>query len=346
MTQKNIHNGLRDALILSESIMTEIEMSTASLTSIALKASRLSRLLGNFDMQKIMLYEAGGYPITIKGIQKDIWQLVIKSKRVYQKDENGELKEYATIDSIEQVENELESYKESLSSAQDASISISSANPHQIVHAPRGNNNERQSLRGLIKDKSKFLAERRMFIYEYVSTIYYELKFSNVSNDIFTRIRQKVDNKIGKIVPESIKKFAAVYENLLSDNSEDWSNAVHSCRRILQETADVLYPPCADKIIEQNGKKNTIKLGADNYINRLIVYVEENSSSSRFQEIVGSHLKYLGERLDSIFKAAQKGSHDIISTQDEADRYVIYTYLVVGDILALKEELELQKEIE
>ncbi|QSB21687.1 hypothetical protein JN403_06810 [Pseudomonas sp. 15A4] len=71
-----------------------------------------------------------------------------------------------------------------------------------------------------------------------------------------------------------------------------------------------------------------------------MAYVEENASSGRFEEIVGSHIGFLGERLDSIFKAAQKGSHDVITTQEEADRYVIYTYLVIGDILDLKAEVD------
>lgn len=94
-------------------------------------------------------------------------------------------------------------------------------------------------------------------------------------------------------------------------------------------------------MIDLGGNKpRTIKLGPDNYINRLIAYVEENTDSKRFEEIVGSHMKYLGERLDAIFQAAQKGSHDVISTREEADRYVIYTYLVVGDILSLREEVK------
>lgn len=337
------NNSLREALMLSENIMTEIEMSSATLTNIALKTSRLSRLTNDFEMQKIMLYEAGGYPKSPKGLSKEVWALALKAKRVYQREEDGIVKEYASTDSIEQMENQLESYKDGLISAQDASVSISSANPSQYVHAPKGNNAERQNLRIMIRDKSKLLAERRTFIYEYVSTVHYELKFSNISSDIFSRIRQNVDSKIGLIIPDSIQKFASVYENLQSDNSENWSNAVHSCRRILQDTADKLYPPCSDITIENNGKKRVIKLGADNYINRLIAYIEDNSTSKRFQEIVGSHLSYLGERLDSIFKAAQKGSHDVISTQDEADRYVIYTYLVVGDILSLKENIEVQK---
>ena len=43
----------------------------------------------------------------------------------------------------------------------------------------------------------------------------------------------------------------------------------------------------------------------------------------------------MGERVDSVFRAAQKGSHSTIVTQAEADRYVVYTYLIVGDILTL-----------
>ncbi|ENV00780.1 hypothetical protein KTG68_09105 [Acinetobacter variabilis] len=147
-------------------------------------------------------------------------------------------------------------------------------------------------------------------------------------------------NSITK-VPLSAQKFASVYENLTSENSEDWSNAVHSCRRILQDTADVIYPAREDKTINlDNGKTKIIKLGVDNYLNRIITYVDEQSDSKRFEEIVGSQMKYLGERLDAIFKAAQKGSHNIIISRQKADRYVIYTYLIVGDLLSL---VELQK---
>ena len=49
---------------------------------------------------------------------------------------------------------------------------------------------------------------------------------------------------------------------------------------------------------------------------------------------MGSHLRF-NRRLDSVFLAAQKGSHAVV-TKDEADRYVVYTYLVVGDILSLQ----------
>lgn len=53
---------LEEALILSEEILTAIELETASLSSCMLKASRLARLLNDFDYQKIFIYESGSYP--------------------------------------------------------------------------------------------------------------------------------------------------------------------------------------------------------------------------------------------------------------------------------------------
>ena len=49
--------GLKEALVLCESIISDIELSSNSLSNIALKASRLARLVGHFDHQKIFIYE-------------------------------------------------------------------------------------------------------------------------------------------------------------------------------------------------------------------------------------------------------------------------------------------------
>jgi len=332
--------GLKEAKALSESILRDIELNTTSLTNIALKTSRLARLVGHFDYQKIFLYEVSGYPTTPDGVSLDVWALVKKADRIKLRKEDDETKESASLESLEQLEYDIDAAKDGLNVAQDADISLTSANPNQYVKEPKGNQSERSSLRRVISSKSSFIAKRRAFIYEYVSSVFYETKYSSISDDIFSRIRERVDSKIGTLIPNAVQKFSAVYENLSSENTEDWSNAVHSCRRILQDTADVLYPARDNKEIKNGGKTRTIKLGPDNYINRLMAYVEENTSSQRFEEIVGSHMKYLGERLDSTFKAAQKGSHDIISSKDEADRYVIYTYLVIGDILQLQNEVE------
>ena len=75
---------------------------------------------------------------------------------------------------------------------------------------------ERKSLRDGISTNSQFLIKRQAFVYEYVSNKYYELKYSKITSDIFSRTRKFVDGKIGDLVPLSAQKFASVYENLTS----------------------------------------------------------------------------------------------------------------------------------
>lgn len=329
--------ALREALDLSETILQNIELGELPLSNIALKASRLARLLNEFPYQKIFEFEAGGYPQNPSGVLPEVWALAEIANRTYQQKVKDDIQTYAFLESIEELEQNVNASLLGLEAAKDSDVSISSANPHQFVHAPIGNTLERQKLQGKISQASKRLASRKTFVYQYVLQKNHELKFSGIAEDAFSRIRDAVDSKIGMYVPDAIQKFTAVYDYLTSENPEDWSNAVHSCRRILQDLADAVFPAQADRVVEVSGKKRTIKLGKDNYINRIICFVEDHSSSERFNEIVGSHLDFLGARLDAIFQAAQKGSHGNIVRRDEADRYVVYTYMVVGDILTLVE---------
>lgn len=330
--------ALEEALSLSDDILRNIELSEIPLPNIALKAVRLARLLNDFESQSIFQYEVSGYPTGPNGMDRKVFGLAQKANRGYQiKDpKTSELKSLVYTEAIEQLQHETEISEVALQSARDRDVSVTSANPHQYVMAPSGNSLERSQIRATAQRAAKNLSARRTFIYEYALSKHYELKFSGIADDVFSRVRERVDSAIGSVVPNAINKLSAVYENLKSDNHEDWSNAVHSCRRILQDLADAVYAPRDDKTIEVNGKQKIIKLGKENYINRIIAFIEDKSTSDRFIHIVGSHLKFIGDRLDSVFQAAQKGSHDIIVSCEEADRFVIYTYMTVGDVLSLQ----------
>lgn len=336
-----IREALAEAFQLSSDILENIELNNVALENIALKAARLARLLNEFDTQKIMAYEASGYPHFPDGVPPDIWQLGLQAGRVFSR-ENPATKQNEQVmylESIGQLEQSLKTVDTALAAARDPDISVSSANPTQYVSAGIVNRNERASIRYEATSTAQKLASRRKLIYEYALRTHYELKFSGIADDIFTRVRSNVDQRIGKLVPDAVQKFAAVYANLQTQNPENWANAVHSCRRILQDLADALYPATdQDRIIERDGKKITVKMGKDSYTNRIIAFVEAQASSDRFREIVGSNLSYLGDRLDSAFEASQKGSHATIASKEEADRYVVYTYLLVGDVLSLTDE--------
>jgi hypothetical protein len=329
--------ALEEALELSSDILKDIELSRVPLPSAALKASRLARLLNHVEAQSVFHYEASGYPSTPTGVTPKVWSLLQMANRTYEENvpnSQGKTRTVAFLESIEHLEHELEACKLGLDAARDRDVSVSSANPEQFVMAPMGNWYERQGLHSRLLTASQRLASRRSLIYQYAARRHYELKFSGVAQNVFAAVRESVDRKIGAVIPDAIQRFASVYENLRSTNPEDWSNAVHSCRRILQSFADAVFPPSSEDRVTDSGKR--IKLGQDNYINRLVCFAEDKSGSERFSEMVGSHLGFLGDRLDAVFAATQKGSHATVG-RDEANRYVVYTYMLIGDILSLCE---------
>lgn len=326
--------ALNEALRLSEEIIKNIELSEIPLSNIALKTARLVRLINDFEMTEIMGYEISGYPTSPSGfVPKDKWKLGIKANRLKSEDST----QYIYHESIEQLEGELDFNRIAIEVAKDADISFSSANPQQSPRTYTGNWKERTDIRERNIIASQRLASRCSFIYQYVLQKYLELEYSNIADDIFANIREKVDKKIGKLVPESVKRFNAVYDNLNSENTEDWSNAVHSCRRILEDLANTVYPPIEEKKKEIEGNEKIIKLDSAHYINRIIEFIIGASKSKSFTSIVGSQLQYLEDRLYSTYKASNKGTHTTIVSKDEATRIVLYTYLLIGDILSLKD---------
>ncbi len=330
--------ALTEALVLSTEILRNIEMSEIPLTNIALKTTRLARLLNNFDMQGILEYEIGGYPSLPDGLPPEIWRLAEAAGRKYVHTEIFTKKSNVVVytESIGALEEQIRTTETALAAARDPEMPTPPRKGVMGVELPSGNSVERGVRLGTAQRAAERLCSRRNLIYQYVLHKHYELKFSDIAGDVFSRIRERVDATIGQFIPESVKRLSAVYDNLRSDNPEDWSNAVHSCRRILQDLADAVFPPTDEvREVKVGGKVQRIKLERENYINRIIAFIQDKTDSGRFQDIVGSHISFLGNRLDSIVEAANKGSHDTIVSREEADRYVVYTYLLVGDILTL-----------
>ena len=302
---------------MSAAILDDIELSKVPLSVVVLKALRLARLLNDFEYQKIFGWESSGYPTNLSGAGEEVRVAARIAGRTYHSEDakSGRTKRYRYVESIESIESAI-------------SIATVSLKTSDIM-------GERRAAVKRLDRLNPRLAQRRTFVYQYALNKHYELKLAGLADGIFERIRTSVDASIGQVVPDAVKKLLAAYDNLSSDNPEDWANAVHSCRRILQDLADALFPAQSETRIRKiDGKDKEIKLGKDQYINRLLAHIEDSSKSERFNELVGSSLEYMRDRLQAVFQAAQKGSHASV-TKEEADRYVIYTYLLVGDILSL-----------
>lgn len=303
------------ALDLSNILLEDLELSRLPLMNCLMKGCRLARLVGDSDMLQILQYELSGYPGTANGLSSEIWSLAVKANRMYEtKSKDGKIVQKCYRDSIEALEGLKTSSETRLAKAKHAGESS-------------------LAMQDITKTNGR-LSKRRAFLYSYVLKKHMELRVSSPSENIFASYRKEVDELLSHFIPQDLTKIDSIADNIESENPEDWANAAHTCRRLLQALADKLFPPTSDRVTGKGKNTKTIKLGSEKYINRLIAFCEDNASSSVFENLVGSHLSFIGNRLDAIFKGAQKGSHASLSLE-EAKRIVIFSYLCVGDILKL-----------
>lgn len=338
--------ALKEAMDLAEEALKDLELSRLPLTNVALKTTRVARLLNNTEMELLFRYEASGYPMGSDGfVPQDAWNLACKAGRKFTATDpkTKQLLEYVYRESIEEIEQQIETNKSGLAVSNDPSISVSSANPNQYVMPSLGNTFERQRYGTAIQTATHRLTKARSVLHAFLTAVYNQLRFSGIASDVFSRIRQSGDSLINRHLSQSIQKFTAVYENLASDNPEDWSNAVHGCRRVLEDLADAVFPPQRAPFTRSSDGK-PIQVGKAHYGNRLVCFVDQCSGSSTYLSVVKASISYLSALIESCYGAANKGTHDTINTRSEADRYVALTYLLVNDILTLESQQEQKAE--
>lgn len=73
-----------DAQSLAEETLRILEMNELPLSTVAMRASRLARLLNEVDYERIFRYEVGGYPVQANGLMTDEdWRLAGLANRYF-----------------------------------------------------------------------------------------------------------------------------------------------------------------------------------------------------------------------------------------------------------------------
>ena len=115
------------------------------------------------------------------------------------------------------------------------------------------------------------------------------------------------------------------FRSVSGANSEEWSQALTSCRRLLEGIADELFPAG-----QSNAKGRP--LGQGQYVNRLWAFMDAAIESESNRDLAKSHVDYLGSWLERTNRIANKGVHADV-TQLEAVKAVFHTYLAIADLL-------------
>ncbi|MEJ7881319.1 helix-hairpin-helix domain-containing protein [Acinetobacter baumannii] len=169
------------------------------------------------------------------------------------------------------------------------------------------------------------LAYIKKYAFEFSCRLHDKIKFAGTISSSFDLLKNAVDDRLLDLEPDIAEQLMLAFKSVSSDNKEEWSQALTTCRRLLENLADKLYPPTDEDI---NGR--TFKQGQ--YLNRLWRFMDISIESKSNKEMAKTHVDYLGSWLSAEYALACKGVHAEV-TQIEATKAVFHIYLMLSDLL-------------
>ncbi|HYF02538.1 MAG TPA: helix-hairpin-helix domain-containing protein [Patescibacteria group bacterium] len=178
------------------------------------------------------------------------------------------------------------------------------------------------------------LSTIKVIAHKYAANIYKKYAFKELTETNFEILKKNVEDVLFELHPELAEKLMIAFRSVSSDNPEEWSHALATCRRFFEQLADILYPPVVEKIKGRD-------LGKGNYINRLWAFMDKSIESETNKEIAKAHVDFLGTYLQTLYKVSNKGVHAGL-TRLEALKAVMHIYLMCADLLNYLDKKDLK----
>lgn len=161
--------------------------------------------------------------------------------------------------------------------------------------------------------------------HQFALELYNQLKFSGTVSNCFDILKFAIDDRLLDLNPTLAEQMMLAFKAISSEKEEEWSQSLTTCRRLLENLADNLYPPTKETV---NGRS----LGQGQYINRLWAFMDQSIESKTNKDLAKSHVDFLGSWLQNTYKLSNKGVHAELDRL-EAVKAVFHTYLILADIL-------------
>jgi len=299
-------------LDLAKEIIDEIELSQNDAQSILLKCTRLSRYVGNDEIKSWLLFEMQGY---YSGDSISEKYMTKTGRWIDRKENKGYWYALSQIEVLLQSEMTKQKSLTIPNSSSDGAFYV----VKNVINEMRATSHTISKLGGI---KSKVLS----IAHNFATNIYYEKIFDNLAESIFDDYKGEIDFLISKNSGSIIEQIPSVMERLSDSNKESISQALSTCRRIIDSFANNIFPPTDETEILDGSE---LSLKADKTLNRLNVYVNKFTESKSRKNKIRQNLKNLYERVSA-------GVHSDVDAQ-EARNLFFNVYLILGEILTLKD---------
>jgi hypothetical protein len=312
MTQEILSN-IQQAKQLSKDILDDLEINQLPISPILMKTMRLARILHDTEAQNWINYEIKGYPEDFNPEDLGCYKKYF-CKPYFFEYTDSKKKLILSLPSLESFIHDI--------TIEDFMTTKSTDNVIWAIDIRHGLIHQYQ--------------EEKLAIHTYVSEVFLSLSIGDIVENIFQDARIKVDLFIQENCSKETKEMLlSINERLKDNNSEANAHALLSCRRILSSVADSIFPAQTKQYIDKKGRARDVN--QDNYINRILAFIELNINSGSNLLLLDSNIDHLAKRLDAISIESNKGVHHTIS-KEEARLTIIQMYLIIAEIATIHKQ--------
>jgi len=183
---------------------------------------------------------------------------------------------------------------------------------------------------------TRILARVRHLTFSLLCSWERRLGYSSINESTFGGYRVKVDALLADGVPELLQQFSAVYRRLQEaadsapdrDVTEELSQAITTCRRILKAVVDHVFPardePSADGL----------PLDDLRHRNRFSEFTRQAVRSTSDRALIDVMVAGLFDRFAAVDKMTNKAVHATVALET-ANLCALNTYIVCGEVISL-----------
>lgn len=168
-----------------------------------------------------------------------------------------------------------------------------------------------------------------------------QLAFAARQERTLESMHSRVDQRLAATAPEVVDQFNVAFRRLEdtasrdkeAEASEEYSQALASCRRILKAVVDLVRPVDPSRTVTAEGHV----LDDEHYKNRLVEFLQHHAASSNFRTALSAGGEHLFGMFSAIDSQASKGVHARVALE-EAEFCAVSTYALAAELFAIAGE--------
>lgn len=168
-------------------------------------------------------------------------------------------------------------------------------------------------------------------VLDFLNSIILELDYANLQSEIFEETRMIVDTRLTAIAPAALERLVATYRKVPATTTPlQYGETAYACRIILQDFTDAIFKP---EYLRENEEKPHREQTKKKVYCTLRARLQGQKDTE--SDLLLAQMDYLNAYFDKLTLYIQRQIHPegFEPTREDANRCIMYTYLIIGDIL-------------